>query len=236
MTQGILIKTVTVGVRRNIILFQVQGFVDTNTCAELRKQLNAEMEQGHYYIIVDLGAVSYVSSAGWGVFVGEIRNIQEQGGDLKIVQMMPEVLEVFRMLEFDQILSYYENIEESINDFDLAMGNDISQVQVNIAPPEQSNSKTQPRFRNRTPVPTGDFRKQRQRKSFAEVTEAELPLVEKIRLIIVDNPSEGLWTIRRKLKTQKFGMTRINPLRLHRILKKNAWDTREKRIRYYRSR
>ena len=236
MTQGIVIKTTQVGVRRNIVLFQVQGFVDTNTCAELRKQLHAEMELGNYYLIIDLGAVSYVSSAGWGVFVGEIRNIQEHGGDLKIVQMMPEVLEVFRMLEFDQILSYYENIEESINDFDLAMGNDISQGQVNTASAAQSQSKTQPQFQKRNPVPADNFRKNRQRKPSERVSAANLPLGEKIRLIIVENPSDGLWTIRKKLKTQKFGRTRINPLRLHRFLKKNAWDTREKRIRYYRSR
>ena len=33
------------------------------------------LKQGRYQIIIDLGNVDYISSAGWGIFISEIKSI-----------------------------------------------------------------------------------------------------------------------------------------------------------------
>src|SRR3990172_1619851 len=123
--EGIDINVDKVGAYKDIALFRIRGYVDTTTAPELQRQLTNEIQEGQSQFVIDLGAVQYVSSAGWGVFVGEIRNLRERGGDLKLSQMAPEVFEVFDMLEFNRILMCYDSIEEAIDDFDFCRGLDL---------------------------------------------------------------------------------------------------------------
>jgi anti-sigma B factor antagonist len=239
MEQGIGIKTSRVGATGNVTMVRVQGFVDTNTCLELRKTISQIIEQGQFNLVIDLGAVNYVSSAGWGVFVGEIRNIRENGGDLRIVQMMPDVYEVFEMLEFNRILAYYDNIEESINDFDVMLGFDITKSRTLKPVHSGANSTALPKVMRENVMPAekgGKDLKNRKGLAKPKVNESMMPLVEKIRMIIIDNPLANIFQIRKSLNTRRFGFVQIGPIKLYQLLKKNNWETEIKRIRFYRSR
>ena len=237
--EGIEVHTTKVGVNGDLAMLRVQGFIDTNTCADLHKQIEHIIKNGTYQLVVDMGAVNYVSSAGWGVFVGEIRGIKENGGDLKIVQMMPDVYEVFEMLEFNRILSYYDNIEEAINDFDLCMGLDLTKS-VERKPQKMlaAQTKTPAAVRqNIMPADKGNkIVKSRKNLGKQKVDESLLPLAEKVKLIIIDDPRQGAFQIKKLLNTKRFGFTKLNLLKLYQLLKRYNWETKEKRIRFYRSR
>jgi len=239
--QGIEVTVNKVGAKGNIAFVKVKGYVDTTTSAELYGVLANLLNTGMYQYVVDMGGVNYISSAGWGVFVGEIRGIREQGGDLKIVQMTPDVYEVFAMLEFNKILEYYETVEEAINDFDISMGLDITRSSerkpiqikkddVTIASPhlKHIDRKT-------------DKEKDRRLKKWSnsvkpKVNEAQLPLVEKIKTIIIDDPNRSMHEIKRELNTGRFGNQKVGYLKLRSILKEYNLETKELRYRFYRSR
>ncbi len=218
-----------VGAREDVALLRIRGFIDTTTAPEVHRVLVELQTQGLVNVVVDMAGVGYVSSAGWGAFVGEIRDLREKGGDLRIVHMSPEVREVFEMLEFDRIIESYEHIEEAIDDFDLAMGLDITAGVVKSVPtesPEAEGAVTDAATLTAPGKPT----------SPQLLPEHTLPLQEKIRRIVVENPLGGLWHIWKTLRTPRFGNTRINPLRLFRILRELNLENKEKRIRFYRSR
>ena len=88
------------------------------TSTELEKVMNSLLEQGKYRIVVDLGGVDYISSAGWGIFISNIREIRQNSGDIKLARMIPNVYEIFELLEFDSILRAFESIEKAKADFD----------------------------------------------------------------------------------------------------------------------
>lgn len=239
--QGLEISTGRVGARRDITMFRLRGYLDTETCSQMLNQINNTMKEGGYHLIVDMSQVNYVSSAGWGVFVGEIKAIRENGGDLKIVQMMPEVADVFEMLEFNRILQHYDSIEEAIDDFDLAIGLDITKsisrtyhagdngtkqmpVMAPPKPPERRRDGESPRARMRAAL------------TKPKIDERTLPLTEKIRAIVIDDPMRGVGAIVRMLNTERFGYTKLGWWGAYRMLRKLSLDTQEKRIRFYRSR
>ena len=239
--QGIELALNNIGARGDIVLVKLKGYIDTTTSNEVAVKLTNIINDGIYQLIVDMGGVNYVSSAGWGVFVGEIRNIREHGGDLKIVQMTPDVNEVFEMLEFNRILDYYETIEEAVNDFDISLGLDITKsvqrkkaainadaVAVSIPSPKAMAQKSSQKGERRP--------KSRQSFSKPKINEATLPLVEKIKLIVVENPNDGSKQIRKKLNSQRFGFEKVGFFKVRDILKKYNLETREKRYRFYRSR
>ncbi|MDZ7372508.1 MAG: STAS domain-containing protein [candidate division KSB1 bacterium] len=221
-------EVLRVGAREDIALLRLRGFIDTTTAPEVHRILAQLQKEGLVNILVDMAGVGYVSSAGWGAFVGEIRDLREKGGDLRVAHMSPEVREVFEMLEFDRIIEAYDHIEEAIDDFDLALGLDITAGVMRTAPAEGEASPevlvpaqptSSPMAGKAEPLP-----------------DELLPIHEKIRRIVIEFPLGGLWYIWKTLRSPRFGRTRINPFRLYRILRELNLETKEKRFRFYRSR
>jgi anti-sigma B factor antagonist len=235
--QGIKISVNYVGARLDIALITVLGYVDTTTCQELAKIIQDLLKQKRYQIITDLGGVTYISSAGWGVFVGEIKNIRDYGGDLKIVQMNSEVFEVFEMLEFNRVLNYYDSVEEAINEFDIIRGIDITRVE---GGKKQTVMKSTTHLQNPRPAPAVPPRTQEQKKgsysSEPVVSLKDYPLMEKVKMIVVENPFWGIQGIRRQLRTEKYGFVRVGLPKMRSILKQLDLETKDKRHRFYRSR
>jgi anti-sigma B factor antagonist len=105
------------GTGDEIAVIAARGFIDTTTAPELEKKLEEQLALNKYKIVVDLKNIDYVSSAGWGVFVSEIREIRENGGDLVLVNMSPDVYDVYELMEFSSILKSFDSLEEAIANF-----------------------------------------------------------------------------------------------------------------------
>ncbi len=105
-----------------ISVIKVRGYVDTTTSAELEESLKRVLKKGAFKVVIDLGGVNYISSAGWGIFISEIKNIRENGGDLKLASMVPDVYEVFELLEFQTILECFDSVDEAVRSFDQSPG------------------------------------------------------------------------------------------------------------------
>lgn len=245
--EGFGVQEYRVGSLKDIVLLKASGYIDTNTSPELQRKMGQVIDDGGVQLVVDMGAVQYVSSAGWGVFVGEIRRVQERGGDLKITQMSPEVYEVFEMLEFHRIISSYENLEEAILDFDFCRDVLVPESSAVLSrEPEQSAlsksfpslSPSTPAAPNATPqtavmdTPVTMTTPQRP----PERDEKNLPVQEKIKKIVLENPLLGLWGIKKMLFSPRFGYIKVGFLELRAILKRLNLHTKAKRYRYYRSR
>jgi len=100
-----------------ITIVSVEGFIDTTTSGQLEKSIKKLLKKQKYDLVIDLGGVDYISSAGWGIFISEIRRIRENGGDLKLAAMIGDVYEVFELLEFQTILESYDTVEEAVESF-----------------------------------------------------------------------------------------------------------------------
>jgi anti-sigma B factor antagonist len=101
----------------DVSVISVKGYVDTTTSTDLEESLKRLLGKGRYDIVIDLGNVNYISSAGWGIFISEIKEIRENGGDLKLAAMIGDVYEVFELLEFQTILESFDTVEEAVSSF-----------------------------------------------------------------------------------------------------------------------
>lgn len=202
----------------NISIIKVGGYIDTTTSSELEHHLNELIKNGSYNIIIDLSNVDYVSSAGWGIFISEIKGIREHGGDLKLVGMIPEVYEVFELLEFHNILKAFDTIKEAVADFQRAGVTPIAASER----PSQPTSATQTGRAAGTPV------------SSPASHQHEMTLEEKIKKIIKEMPFAGTIAIAKQLNTPAYGNTKIGWFTLKKILKQLKLDTKEKRMEFAR--
>jgi anti-sigma B factor antagonist len=99
---------------KDVTLLAVKGFIDTTTAPEFEKKFISVLNDKKYKLVVDLKDVNYISSAGWGIFISEIKRIRNQKGDLLLAGMNPEVTEVFELLEFNTILKAFPSVETAV--------------------------------------------------------------------------------------------------------------------------
>ncbi len=114
---GVKIETRFLDEDGQIMLVEIGGYIDQANVHHLQKVIDNSLESEVYKLIFDLKDLVYMSSAGWGVLIGEIKNFRENGGDIKLVNMNPEIYEVYQMLEFYHILSEYPTVEDALNSF-----------------------------------------------------------------------------------------------------------------------
>lgn len=189
---------------RGVSVLRVSGYVDTTTSPELERRMQALLREKRYHIVVDLSRVEYISSAGWGIFISEIREIREHGGDLKLAGMIADVREVFDLLEF-------ENILQAFPDADLAVGSFGPIVPADEPAPEASRdlARTSPHGPERT--------------------ESVMTDEDFIREIARKHPDYGLMRLQKELRKPEYGSRELNPVQLYVLLRKLGLDTREGR-------
>lgn len=225
--EGIQVSVEKAGLKQNIAVIKVGGYIDTTTSAELEHSLNSILKSNCYNIIIDLGNVDYISSAGWGIFISEIKGIREKGGDLKLVKMIPDVYEVFELLEFHYILKAFNTLEEAIDDFDHGTSSDIS-LQPSITSDDEKQKKVTVVSKAETKVI--------QAGPNSEVShEPALNTIEdKIRQIVIENPDIGMIQIMKSLNSPRFGNIKLGWFAMRKYLKRLNLDSKKKRIEFFK--
>jgi anti-sigma B factor antagonist len=102
----------------DVVVLVLAGLVDSGTSQLMEDKFNDLISRGNVKIVADLEKVDYISSAGWGIFVGEIKGVRRQNGDIKLAGMRPDVREVFDLLEFNALLTPYNNRDNALAAFD----------------------------------------------------------------------------------------------------------------------
>jgi anti-sigma B factor antagonist len=148
--------TQTTQIDGEITIIRVDGVIDTMTATQLEEVTNSLLAQKKYRIIVDLGGVDYISSAGWGIFISNIREIRSYNGDIKLTRMIPNVYEIFELLEFDSILKAYDNIEKAKADFTGEQQDSVKVSEIDTPEPvhvtESVSADTSPQGSTKKPV------------------------------------------------------------------------------------
>ena len=105
------------GYNSGIVIIDINGEIDIATTPELNNVLTNLLKQGKIKIIVNLKNVTYVSSSGWGLFISLMKTIRHNNGDLKLVQLSPEVKVIFDMTSLFKLIPSYNTIEEAAEAF-----------------------------------------------------------------------------------------------------------------------
>ncbi|MFY0651304.1 MAG: STAS domain-containing protein [Cyclobacteriaceae bacterium] len=82
---------------------KVSGEVDASSSIHLDNSLS-EVLSNNKKVIVDLSSLDYISSAGLGVFMSYLQQIENDNIQMVLFGLSEKVLEVFQILGLDQLL------------------------------------------------------------------------------------------------------------------------------------
>ena len=94
--------TIEIKTTAEATILEVIGRLDTITAPALDKAINEDIKDAKN-LILDLKQVAYVSSAGLRVLLSAQKKMQKVGS-MKVKNVCPEVMEVFEMTGFADIL------------------------------------------------------------------------------------------------------------------------------------
>ena len=94
----------TIEIKKNDVetVIRIAGRLDTITAPALDKAINEDIGKARN-LILDMKSLEYISSAGLRVLLGAQKKMQKIGS-MKVVNVCEEVMEVFEMTGFADIL------------------------------------------------------------------------------------------------------------------------------------
>jgi len=95
----------------------VDGYLDAHTAPQFERALQDEIAAGHVKLAIDCSGLTYISSAGLGVFMGFIEEVRESQGDIKICGLTPKVRQVFEILGFEGIYDILDSVPAALDRF-----------------------------------------------------------------------------------------------------------------------
>jgi anti-sigma B factor antagonist len=100
-------------------IISLEGAVDAHTAPKFEEAVQSVIDAGQHKIVVDCAQLTYISSAGLGVFMGFIEEVREQeGGDIKICGLSEKVKQPFEILGFETLYDFCPDVESAKKQFD----------------------------------------------------------------------------------------------------------------------
>lgn len=100
-----------------VSILRLKGFLDAHTASDLERAVQKLIDERRYKIIVNFRELTYISSAGLGVFMGFIEEVRSNGGDIKLTSMSPKIFRVFDLLGFPTLYEIRDEENQALQSF-----------------------------------------------------------------------------------------------------------------------
>lgn len=95
----------------------ISGSLDSDTSDQFDQTVTRFIEAGHRWIVLDLGGLKYLSSAGIGVLVGSANTLRENDGELKLSAVPNNIARVLDMLALLDFFESFPDCQTAINSY-----------------------------------------------------------------------------------------------------------------------
>ena len=117
-------QRVTLDQTFRVSYLKLKGYLDHFTTTLLEKtfdKLYAGRDDAGRLFILDFADVNYISSAGVGIILNAHHQALDRWGDIRLINVRPEIREIFELIGADQMLVFSDSLHDALWSFtDLA--------------------------------------------------------------------------------------------------------------------
>lgn len=117
-------KTSTLAIRHepsvlcaDVTVIYFSGTMDACDLNRVSEVFDRLIENKTYYLMADFSDLTFISSPAVGLLMGYKRRLVEQGGNLVLVGVLPEMKTKLSMMGADLIFNFYATIRSAVNRF-----------------------------------------------------------------------------------------------------------------------
>lgn len=96
------------------IVASVSGRINAVTATDFEKQISDSMESGEKFLVINMGNLEYISSAGLRVILATAKKLKAMQGDIFLVGLQGVVKEVFELSGFYSIFKVFDTEDEAL--------------------------------------------------------------------------------------------------------------------------
>ncbi len=111
--------------KNSVKILNLEGYLDAYTALKFEELMGEIIRSGSYKIVVNMKNLSYISSAGFGVFMAFVDEVRKNNGDIKFCCLPRKIDEIFELLGFKHIFETYKDDDSAIKSFEKGMKKDV---------------------------------------------------------------------------------------------------------------
>jgi len=96
------------------VKYVLKGYIDDSSLAELKTKLEDQIKSKLNKVLVDMKAVSFVSSSGWVTLLNISRDARKLGGNVVFYNMAPKLEKIYKLLGLSHFMNQCESEEEAL--------------------------------------------------------------------------------------------------------------------------
>jgi anti-sigma B factor antagonist len=97
-------------------IVNVSGRLDATTASDFESQYDNWLSLGEVHIVIDMGGLEYISSAGLRSMLTSAKKTKTNGGELTFCNLQGMVSEVFKMSGFEAIFKVFANKQQATSE------------------------------------------------------------------------------------------------------------------------
>jgi len=101
----------------DVVTFEGVKKLNALITEEVKEKLTQFFEKPNTKLILNLEGINYVDSSGFGVFLSIMKTANNNYGFLKLCNIAPEVMELFKLLQLHNIFEIYEDLDDCVKSF-----------------------------------------------------------------------------------------------------------------------
>ena len=101
--------------KKNSIVLELKGRLDTVTSIDLEKRIQEVMERPERQLVLDFSQLSYISSSGLRVLLMAAKRLKAVDGKMALVSLNDQNQAVFEIAGFSSVFTVYQSQDEAIN-------------------------------------------------------------------------------------------------------------------------
>jgi anti-sigma B factor antagonist len=105
------VSTRTVG---QATVVEVAGTIDTTSCGKLDIVIEDIIRKQPGRVVIDMGRVGFVNSAGWGMLLEKAEKIVSMGGKMLLAGMQEDVEEIFQLLGLSKLVGHTQSLDDAL--------------------------------------------------------------------------------------------------------------------------
>jgi anti-sigma B factor antagonist len=98
-------------------IIDIEGVLDVYTAGDFETALKDHFKNRQFKIVLNMKKLSYVSSAGFGVLMSTIQDVRRNKGDIKIVNVSPDIYRVFDLFELPGLFHVLKTEQDAVGEF-----------------------------------------------------------------------------------------------------------------------
>ncbi len=104
-------------IHRRVVVITVSGRIDTSTSTEFEEALEDLIEKGQKNLVMDFGAVDFLSSSGLRVLVTIRKKLHQAGGNIVLATPSERAADSFEIAGLDKLFPSYPDRESAVGAF-----------------------------------------------------------------------------------------------------------------------